>query len=127
MIGWAALLAALGPALGKALYEAGKKVLAEPLIEPATEQLKERMLRGYRERVDDAKLRGAMESAARAAGQWEELAEDYPLKRAHHYLAELSGGERQRAAIARHRQKIGPDPGQLTDRQSGYQSGTRRD
>jgi len=56
MIGWAALLAALGPALGKALYDVGKDVVIDPLLEPASEELNQRMLRGYRKRVDEAKL-----------------------------------------------------------------------
>ena len=36
-----ALLAALGPALGKAVYEVGKEVVAKPLMGPAAEQVED--------------------------------------------------------------------------------------
>jgi len=100
MIDWSALLAALGPALGKALYDVGEKIVFEPLLEPAGEALKERMLRGYKARVDEARLRGAVEAAARATGQWEDLGEDYRLKGALHRLAEGGRDDLRRSTVA---------------------------
>jgi len=88
MIEWATLLAALGPALAKALHEVGKEVAVKPLVGPAGEQFKAWVRRGYDAKVDDARVRGAVEAAAKAAGltRWEDWA-DYPLRAALDRLA----------------------------------------
>jgi len=84
---WVTLLAALGPALGKALYDVGKEVV-KPLTGPLAEQVEAWARRGYDARVDDAKVRKAVEAAARTTGLWEGLADHYRLKGALHRLAE---------------------------------------
>jgi len=49
MDAWMTLLAALGPALAKALYEVGKEVVVKPLMGPAAERFKAWVRRGYDE------------------------------------------------------------------------------
>jgi len=85
---WVTLLAALGPALGKALYDVGKEVV-KPLTGPLAERVETWARRGYDGKVDDAKVRGAVETAAKATGltEWEGL-DGYTLRRALHHLAE---------------------------------------
>ena len=70
------LLAMLGPALAKALYEVGKEVVAKPLMGPAAG----RFNAWVDARVDDVKVCEAVETAAKEAGLWEGLADDYRLK-----------------------------------------------
>jgi formylglycine-generating enzyme required for sulfatase activity len=76
---WVTLLAALGPALARALYDVGKEVV-KPLMGPATERFEAWARRRYDAKVDDARVRDAIEIAAQAAAPAER--EDW----AHHPL-----------------------------------------
>ncbi len=82
------LLIVLGAALGKAVYEVGKEVVAKPLMGPAAERFKAWVRRGYDAKVDDAKMSTAIETAVRATGltDWQNWA-DYPLRAALDRLA----------------------------------------
>jgi len=97
---WVTLLAALGPALGKALYDVGKEVV-KPLTGPLAELVRERMLQGYNAKVGDANVREAVEAAARATGltRWEDL-DAYTLRRALHHLAEEGRVELHKRTVA---------------------------
>jgi hypothetical protein len=94
------LLAALGPALGKALYDVGKEVV-KSLTGPLAELVRERMLQGYNAQVDDANVRESVEAAAEATGltQWEGL-DGYTLQRALHHLAEEGRDALRRRTVA---------------------------
>jgi formylglycine-generating enzyme required for sulfatase activity len=112
---WMTLLAALGPALGKALYEVGKTVVAEPLMEPATEQLKERVMGGYEKRVDAAKVREAVQAAGEASdlAEWEDL--PYQLQRAFHRLGEKGRDTLRESTVAAALAMRNGDPAQVPD------------
>jgi formylglycine-generating enzyme required for sulfatase activity len=95
-----AFLVALGPALAKALYEVGKEVVAKPLLEPATEHFRERVLRGYQAKVDDAKLIKAVDVALAATGFDPSQEMAYPLRRALHNLGEGERDALRKATVA---------------------------
>ncbi|MCK4449136.1 MAG: NACHT domain-containing protein, partial [Anaerolineae bacterium] len=101
MDAWMTLLAALGPALAKALYEVGKEVVVKPLMGPAAEQFKARVRRGYDARVDDARVRGVVEAAVKATGltEWEDW-DDYPLRAALDRLAGEGQGALRKQTVA---------------------------
>jgi formylglycine-generating enzyme required for sulfatase activity len=97
---WVTLQAALGPALGKALCEVGKEVVAKPLMGPAAEQVEAWVRRRYDARVKDGKAREALEAAGRASGfsEWERL--PYQLQRAFHRLADKQRGGLRQSTVA---------------------------
>jgi formylglycine-generating enzyme required for sulfatase activity len=96
---WVALLAALGPALGKALYDVGKEVV-KPLTGPLAEQVEAWARRGYDAKVDGARVRKAVEAAARTTGLWEGLADHYRLTGALHRLAERGQDTLRQSTVA---------------------------
>jgi formylglycine-generating enzyme required for sulfatase activity len=101
MDAWMTLLVALGPALAQALYEVGKEVVAKPLMGPATERFNAWVRRGYDAKVDDVKVRKAVETAAQASG----LAEardwaNYPLRIALDRLASRKQDVLRKQAVA---------------------------
>ena len=110
------LLAALGPALAKALYEVGKEVVAKPLMGPAAEQFEARVRHGYDARVDDAQVCKAVEAAVQAAGltQWEDWA-DYPLRAALDRLAGEGQDTLRKQTVAAALAMTEETPGQVPD------------
>jgi formylglycine-generating enzyme required for sulfatase activity/DNA polymerase III delta prime subunit len=65
----------------------GKEVV-KPLTGPLAEQVEAWARRGYDAKVDGARVRKAVEAAARTTGLWEGLADHYRLTGALHRLAE---------------------------------------
>jgi formylglycine-generating enzyme required for sulfatase activity len=107
----------LAAALGKALYEVGKEVVAKPLLEPIAEQVKARVRRGYDAKVDDAKVRQALAAAIETVGldKWEEA--EYPLRGA---ADRLKGKEQEHEALRKQTvaavlQMTGDAPEQVPD------------
>jgi formylglycine-generating enzyme required for sulfatase activity/energy-coupling factor transporter ATP-binding protein EcfA2 len=115
MMAWATVLAALGPALGKALYEVGNKVLVEPLMGPAAEQVEAWVRCGYDAKVDDAKIREAVETAGEASefDEWENL--PYQLQRAFHRLEERERDALRQSTVAAALAMRSEEPAQVPD------------
>jgi formylglycine-generating enzyme required for sulfatase activity len=90
------IAATLAPLLVAALKEVADEVVVKPLLGPATEQFKS----WVDARVDDIKVRQAVEAAAQAAGQWEGLDERYWLKSALHRLAEPGRAALRKSTVA---------------------------
>lgn len=110
---WVNWLAVLAPALAQALFKVAEKVLVEPMQAPATEQMKRWVQRGYKAKVDDAKVRQAIESATRAVEQ--ETRDDYPWRRTLNQLAEPKRDELREAVVAVMLKMTSESPEQIPD------------